>query len=116
MNTSELHKRIMLDFGARADCRLWRNNVGQLRNDEGNWVRFGVCNPGGSDLIGLRSIVVAPEDVGRRLAVFVGIEAKMGTGRPSEHQQNFIRVIRAMGGLAGVAHSSDEAGGILGLL
>ncbi len=113
MNTSELHKKIMLTWGGQPEIKLWRNNVGQLEDRHGNVIRYGVCNPGGSDLIGLRSIVVEPADVGRQLAVFVALEAKMGTGRPSKHQENFIRVITHAGGFAGVAHSEEEAGAIL---
>lgn len=72
-----------------AGCRLFRNNCGQLQDIRGKWVRYGVCNPGGSDLIGW-----AP---GGR---FLAVEVKAGRTRTTEAQENFIRAVNANGGIA----------------
>jgi len=69
---------------------------------------------GSSDLIGWRSVTVRPEDVGRRLAVFVAIEAKTGGARLTKEQRAFVEAVRAAGGLAGVARSVEDAAALLG--
>jgi hypothetical protein len=94
-------------------ARLWRNNVGALRDARGQLVRYGLC-PGSSDLIGLRTIVITPDMVGQRVAVFSAIEVK-DRGRPTEQQQAFITTVQQAGGLAGVARSLPDALSILRL-
>jgi hypothetical protein len=88
--------------------RAWRNNVGTAKIN-GMIVRFGIPGPGGSDLIGLHSMTITPEMVGKRVAVFLAIECKSSTGKPSSDQIAFIEYIQAVGGLAGVARSGEEA-------
>jgi hypothetical protein len=67
---------------------------------------------GSSDGIGLHSITITPEMVGRQVAVFVAIEAK-DKGEPSAEQRTFLTVVHKAGGIAGVAHSVEEAQQIL---
>lgn len=69
-------------------------------------VRAGLC-VGSSDLIGWRSLVVTPEMVGKRIAVFSAIECKADDGRVSDEQENFIEQVRHAGGIALV--STDVA-------
>ena len=97
----------------RAACntgktRAWRNNVAKI-NHQGRWLNFGIPGPGGSDLIGCHSLTITPEHVGKRIAVFVAIECKSPTGKPTAEQTAFIEFIAAMGGIAAVARSADEA-------
>lgn len=94
-------------------ARLWRNNVGALRDQRGQLVRYGLC-PGSSDLIGLRTITITPDMVGHRIAVFAAVEVKDG-GRPTEQQAAFIRIVQQAGGLAGIARSVPDALSILRL-
>ena len=68
----EIQQRIRLACG-RGAVRLWRNNTGALVDQQGRFVRFGLCK-GSSDLIGLRSVVVTPKMVGQRIAQFVALE------------------------------------------
>jgi hypothetical protein len=93
----------------RRDVRVFRNNLGMARTDDGGAVRYGLCNPGGSDLIGWKKIQVTPDMVGRTLAVFTAIEVKRPGNTASDHQKNFIEQVQLAGGLAGVAYSADEA-------
>ena len=58
-----------------------RNNCGSYKTPEGGFVKYGVGNPGGSDLIGLRSLVVTPQMVGQRIGQFVAVEAQMRQGQ-----------------------------------
>lgn len=64
---------------------------------------------GSADLIGFKSYVVQPEDVGRRVAVFVSMEAKEGTGRMSPEQKNWRDQVQAAGGIAGEVRSVEDA-------
>jgi hypothetical protein len=101
---------IALAFG-HGDCRLFRNNTGALKDARGRLVRYGLC-PGSSDRIGWRTVTVTPEMVGKRVAIFVGIEAK-DLDSPKENQIIFCDSVLAAGGLAGFAHNVEEARAIL---
>lgn len=69
---------------------------------------------GQSDLLGWRSIIITPDMVGSRVAVFLAIECKRTEGgRTSKDQRHFIDAVIAAGGIAGVANSSQEATRIL---
>lgn len=93
---------------AAAPSVLWRNNSGSYMKD-GYFIRYGVGQPGGSDLIGFTPRLIGEGDVGTELPIFTAIEVKTKTGRISPEQQNFIDVIRRAGGIAGVARSPEEA-------
>jgi len=108
MNESAILKHILLRCG-RGTSRLWRNNVGAYRDKTGNWVRYGVCNPGGSDLIGWQQILITPDHVGQTFAVFAAIEVKTKTGRITFDQSRFLNIVKKAGGVAGVARSPEEA-------
>jgi hypothetical protein len=113
MSEQELQQRIRLELG-RGPVRLWRNNVGALRDQRGRLVSYGLC-PGSSDLIGLRRLRVAPEHLGQELAVFCALEIKSQQGRPTAEQQRFLALVQAMGGLAGVIRTPEEARSLLQL-
>ena len=112
MREQPILKRILLAC-SRGKTRLWRNNVGQLQDARGQWVRYGVANPGGSDLIGWDSVVITPEMVGRRVAIFTAFEVKSKTGRIRTEQQAFIDNVKRCGGIAGVVRSVEEAKSLL---
>lgn len=88
--------------------RLFRNNVGMVKDQQGRMHRFGLCK-GSSDGIGWHSMIVTPDMVGKPVAVFLAIEAKTATGRVSKEQQNFIDRVEEAGGIAGVARSAEDA-------
>lgn len=111
MSEQELQQRIRLELG-RGPVRLWRNNVGALRDQRGRLVSYGLC-PGSSDLIGLRRLQVTPEHLGQELAVFCALEIKSQRGRPTAEQQRFLALVQAMGGLAGVIRTPEEARALL---
>lgn len=110
MSKSEqaIQQEIVLSL-SRGDTRLLRNNCGQSRTDDGRVIRYGVGNPGGSDLIGIKTITVTPDMVGKRIGVFTAIEVKTPTGKATEQQQRFLSMVGVMGGIAGVARSVDDA-------
>ena len=66
--------------------------------------------PGPGDLQGWTSIVVTPEMVGRRVAIYTSIETKeSGGGRRRPDQVNWCGQVLAAGGIAGFAKSAEEA-------
>ncbi len=94
------------------DVRLFRNNVGTCTTADGRFVRFGLC-PGSSDLIGLKSVTVTPDMVGKTIALFVAVEVKTPRGRVTDEQQRFLDFVQRSGGCAGVARSVEDVEKIL---
>ena len=70
----------------------------------GHRMPFGLC-PGGSDIIGFRTVTVD----GKPFARFIAIEVKSETGTLEPDQKHFIEFVRAAGGIAIVARSVEEA-------
>lgn len=88
--------------------RLFRNNVGMVKDQQGRMHRFGLCK-GSSDGIGWHTVTITPEMINQKVAIFTAIEAKTATGRVSKEQQNFIDRVKEAGGIAGVARSAEGA-------
>jgi hypothetical protein len=109
----EIQQRIRLACG-RGPVRLWRNNTGALVDQQGRFVRFGLCK-GSSDLIGLRSLEITPELVGKRIAQFVALEIKTNCGVVSPKQRAFLQAVQDLGGLAAVCRSVQQAQAVLKL-
>lgn len=97
----------------RHNMRLFRNNVGSLRDERGVPVRFGLANDSPSlnarlktaDLIGWRRLTIAPEMVGYAVAQFVSLECKAADWkyRGDDHeqaQQRWAALVAADGGHA----------------
>ena len=93
---------------SNGDTRLFRNNTGTLRDANGRPVQFGLCK-GSADLIGWKRVTVTPDMVGSTVAVFLSIEVKTATGRLRPEQQQWLDVVQAAGGIAGVARSVEDA-------
>lgn len=88
--------------------RMFRNNVGSIKDKDGRLVTFGLCK-GSSDLIGFKSVEITADMVGKSVAIFTAIEIKTPKGKISESQQAFIDMVKTKGGLAGVARSIEDA-------
>lgn len=75
-------------------------------------ITFGLIT-GASDRIGWKSVLITPEMVGKKIAVFSAIECKTKRGRISADQDNFIKQVDDAGGIAFVARSAlDIANGV----
>lgn len=96
MKESQLQDRIRLALGRVDGLCLWRNNIG-VAEMRGYKVRFGVGGPGGADLLGLYR--------GR----FVAVEVKTETGRQSEEQRVFQKLVEKLGGIYVVLRSVEAA-------
>lgn len=106
-NESQILNEIRLAIAPH--CTVNRNNIGAYKSPSGHYIKYGLFNPGGADLIGWKTITVTPEMVGQKIAQFVGLEVKTPTGRIRPEQENFLRVLKAAGGLGGVVRSPAQA-------
>ena len=103
--------------------RIFRNNQGVAWQGDGKpkrvgksdilitnarAVAYGVGGDGGSDLLGWSSIIITPEMVGQRIAVFTAIEVKRPGGTPTDEQLNFVQRVREAGGRAAVAEAIEQ--------
>jgi len=96
---------------SRKGVRIWRNNVGVLRDETGRPVRYGLANESkqlnevlkSSDYIGWRSVLIEQRHVGQTFAKFVARETKAPgwhyTGSEREVAQlNFLTLVASAGG------------------
>jgi hypothetical protein len=104
---SAILRRILLACTAMG-WRVFRNNCGALQDRNGQWVKYGICNPGGSDCIGWRSVTITADMVGTTIAQFVAVEVKAPKGRTSEPQERFLAAVRDAGGVAILARSEMD--------
>ena len=98
-------QRIRLDYNGLG--RLWRNNVGRLRDELGRYVTFGLCK-GSSDLIGYTVVEITHKMVGAKVAVFTAFEIKGPHGRASGEQDAFTTQIRSDGAIAAIVKSQAD--------
>ena len=112
MSEAELMRAIQVALCKDRSVRIWRNNCGVLQDVRGNYVGYGLA-PGSSDLIGLKSVTITPDMVGKTVAIFVALEIKQPRMKLTELQAAFIRVVNGLGGLAGVARSHEDARTVL---
>ena len=106
MTEASLMRRIMLALSRR--CILFRNQSGFYIQD-GRPIRYGIANPGGSDLIGWTPVEITPDMVGTRLAVFTALEIKTAKGRATKEQEAFVAAVKRAGGIAEIVRSEEEA-------
>lgn len=102
--------------------KLFRNNVGVLKDERGVPVRFGLANDSAainakiksSDLIGIRPVLIGTHHVGHTLGVFIAREIKAPGWkyRATEREQAQLRFIELIVGLGGDAAFASSEGTI----
>lgn len=104
VNESHILRRCLL-AASKKGWRLFRNNCGF---DIERKVRYGIANPGGSDLIGIRPVTITEDMVGQTIGQFVAVECKTAKGRTSKEQDVFLDFVKRAGGHAIVARSEED--------
>ena len=107
MRETELVKRLQVAL-SEIGARLFRNNVGVLKDRTGHYVAYGLCK-GSSDLIGWLPITITPSMIGHRVAVFLAVEAKSEDGHLTPEQSAFLAAVQKAGGVALVARDVESA-------
>lgn len=117
MDSEALVQSLVRLEAPRRGVRLWRNNVGVLRDEGGRPVRYGLANDSrqlnehikSADLIGWRRRLITPADVGCVIAQIVSRECKPADWTPcgpgsvalfarEEAQRRWAALINADGG------------------
>lgn len=129
---STVQREIWLDVGGNGKTRLFRVNTGKawlsgagpaqrLVNGDvlvpaGRPVAlgFGLTNGdpvvGVADLIGFTVVEITPNMVGHKVAVLTSIETKRTKGGVTrEKQEEWRKLVRNAGGIAGIANSVESA-------
>ena len=107
-----LQNEIRLAVGQLKDVRMFRNNVGLFKTQDGRNVQTGLC-VGSSDLIGFQSLTITPDMVGQKIAVFTAIEIKTEKGKVSPQQEKFIEMVARFGGIGAIVRNVDDAMNVL---
>lgn len=90
--------------------RLFRSNagmgwIGKIIGKGIDWIKIKNPRPfhglpeGFSDLFGLKSIVVTPDMIGKRVALFWAVEVKTKNIPTTDEQIKFGKMIRKLGGI-----------------
>lgn len=87
---------------------LYKNRRGMVQLPSGGCFPYGLGPNGFGDRVGYTPIVITPEMVGRKVAVFTMVESKTPEGRVSPDQERCIQEVRDAGGIAGVSRSADD--------
>jgi len=73
-------------------------------------IELGWLVPGSADWLGWVSVEITPGMVGKRIAAFVGLEAKRPEGGVvSDDQEKFLNRLKDDGGVAGVVRNAEDA-------
>lgn len=106
---------------SRLGWRLYRNNKGAGKLENGSFIRWGLCNESAAvgaqvrsaDLIGIRPVLITQDMVGQMIGQFVSVEVKAPGWKPSatnEHeiaQRRWASLINGLGGYAVITASVD---------
>lgn len=90
LSESEIQQQIRI-VTSRLGWRLWRNNKGAGKLENGNFIRWGLCNETpalgsqirSADLIGIRPVLITAEHIGTTIGQLVSIECKRENWKPS---------------------------------
>lgn len=104
-----LQNDILCALGQRIDALVWRNQVGKFRAIDDPRRVVSVGTRGSADILGVRSIVVGPELVGKTIGVAFAVEVKTPAGRLSPVQARWAQAWQARGGEHCVARSVEDA-------
>jgi hypothetical protein len=88
--------------------KLISKTAGRVTLDNARPLHAGLCK-GSSDGIGWTPVVITPEMVGLKLAVFTAIEIKAGDTATTKEQKDFLAAVSFAGGMAMILREGDDA-------
>lgn len=91
--------REIADKALEARPFLFTNDCGIGYRKTGTPFRYGL-QPGSGDLIGWTEIIITPEMIGQKIAVFTSVEIKTKNDRMSEKQKLWFRAVKRSGGIS----------------
>lgn len=103
---TDIQNTLRLEMAAQG-FTMFRNNTGLFYTLDKTRKVFAGLGKGTHDLIGIRPTVITQDMVGKIVGVFTTCEVKAGTDMSPE-QANFMRVIRAKGGISFVGRSAAD--------
>lgn len=119
-NEQKIQDAITVNAAENGDA-LWRNNSGAMFDKTGRLVRFGLGNTSekindiwkSPDLIGITSLLIHPGHIGRRFAIFTGVDVKPAgwqySGSDHERaQRRCLDEFKKYGGIGIFARSVEE--------
>lgn len=112
MSEKNLQAQIMRELGSRPDVRIFRNQVGTYRLEDGRVITSGLCK-GSADLVGWQTVTITQDMVGKKAAVFLSVEVKGERTRVTPEQENWAAFVKKCGGKAVIARSLQDAEKIL---
>lgn len=118
LSESEIQQLIQIE-GPVLNCILLRNNSGGFKDKEGRFVRFGLGQVSkdslkSSDLIGITTVTITPDMIGKSIGIFTAIEVKAEDWKPSDtdkrekSQREFLNWVKLRGGIGIITNSVDE--------
>lgn len=96
-----------LALAQKYGIKVFNNPVGVAVYDK-HHVSYGL-RKGFTDQVGWRPMVVTPEMVGHKIAVFVGIEWKEDGKYPQPEQKKVMQILHQDGAITGVARKPKDA-------
>lgn len=96
-------------LGVVGEIQRFRPGAPQTIVKYPRWVKFGLGGGKFPDMIGMKTIVITPDMVGKEIAVPFYIEAKRQGKIPRVDQSDKIALLRSFGARAGYATTADEA-------
>ena len=113
MNEAEVQNQLRLT-ASKAGWRLFRNNVGAGKLENGNYIRWGLANDSSKvneniksgDLIGIRPVLITEDMVGSVIGQFVSLEVKAPGWKYNPNnardvaQSRWAEIILLLGGYA----------------
>lgn len=100
-------------LNGRSDTRIYSNPRGKTLTEYGAVLEFGCGGTGAPDFLGFHQVEITPEMVGKKIAVFLAIEAKKPGGKTDkerlEQQERWLRIAAGFGAIAGFAQSAQDA-------
>ncbi len=104
MREADFMRQLQVEASERGE-RLFRNNVGIVKDVDGAYIRFGLV-VGSGDLIGWRPVVITQAMVGSTIAQFTSVEVKIGKNKLTKEQESWHYAVIRAGGFSEVVYGS----------